>query len=156
MELPENSYYNVTLRGETAMFCGNCGHVVPSTNNFCSRCGQPVNRDFTTEEVQGIFVIEANVKNIDYTNHGEITSIFNRARRKRIVIDLTKVEFIDSTGIGTLVTLYYKTNRTKQHIIVVGVQKEPLKAMKALGVDNLIEIVETRDKAFAEWGITSV
>jgi len=138
------------------MFCGNCGHVVPSTNNFCSRCGHPINHDFVTEEREGVFVIEAATKNIDYTNHGELTSIFNRIKRKRIIIDLSKVEFIDSTGIGTLVTLYYKTTRTKQQIIVVGVQTGPMNAMKALGVDNLIVFADTQEQAFAEWGIISV
>jgi len=138
------------------MFCGNCGHVVPSTNNFCSRCGNPMNHDFATEEREGVFIIEAKTPNIDYTNHGELTSIFNRVKRKRIIIDLSSVDFIDSTGIGTLVTMYYKTTRTKQHIIVVGVQSAPLNSMKALGVDNLIEIVESRAKAFVEWGISAV
>jgi anti-anti-sigma factor len=115
-----------------------------------------MNHDFVTDEREGVFVIEAKTKNIDYTNHGELTSIFTRIKRKRVIIDISKVEFIDSTGIGTLVTMYYKTTRTKQQIIVTGVQNAPLNAMKALGVDNLIVFADTQEKAFAEWGITSV
>ena len=136
------------------MYCGYCGHLVPSTNNFCSRCGNPMNEHFVTDEVQGVFVIESKTKNIDYTNHGELTSIFARIKRKRIIIDLSAVDFIDSTGIGTLVTLYYKTNRTKQEIIITGVKPQLMTPIKALGVDNLLVIHDTREKAFAEWGIT--
>ena len=70
--------------------------------------------------------------------------------RKRVIIDLSDVKFIDSTGIGTIATLYYKTNRTKQEIVLVGLDEQVMKPIKALGVDNLFVICESRDKAFAD------
>ena len=135
------------------MFCGHCGHLVPDTNNFCSRCGQPITNNFITSEVEKVFIIEAKTDTIDYTNHGELTAIFNRINRKRILIDLSTVQFIDSTGIGTIVTLYYKTNRTKQEIFITGVTDQVMTSIKALGVDNLFLLYESKGKAFAEWGI---
>jgi anti-sigma B factor antagonist len=137
------------------MYCAQCGHVVPDGNNFCSRCGNPMSKNFSTTEEENVFIITARTENVDYTNHGELSSIFKRVMRKRVLIDLSDVKFIDSTGIGTIATLYYKTNRTKQEIVLVGIGAQVMRPIKALGVDNLFIIHETRDKAFAEWGIST-
>ena len=136
------------------MFCGNCGHHVPDTNNFCSKCGAPVSRNFLISEEREVFVITALNENIDFTNHGELTSIFGRIMKKKIIIDLSRVKFIDSTGIGTLATLYYKTTRTKQEIKITGVCENVLRAIEALGVDNLLVIQDSKEAAFGDWGIT--
>lgn len=138
------------------MFCGNCGHFVPISNNFCSRCGTPMSKNFSTSEDQDLVVITAQCETIDYTNHSELTSIFSRITRKRILLDLTKVTFIDSTGIGTIVTLYYKTNRTKQQIYICGVNPQIMSTIKALSVDNLLQIYETSEKACEAWGLKTV
>lgn len=135
------------------MFCGQCGHLVPDSNNFCSRCGNPMNKNFSTKDENNVFTITARVDTVDYTNHGELTSIFNRVNRKKVLIDFNEVKFIDSVGIGTLVTLYYKTTRTKQEIILVGIADALMKPIKALGVDNLLVIRSSWEDAYAEWGI---
>ena len=135
------------------MFCGNCGHHIPDTNNFCTKCGSPVSKNFNVAEEKGIFVVTARVENIDYTNHGELSSIFARVLKKRIMIDLAKVTFIDSTGIGTLVTMYYKTVRTKQEIKIVNVHENVMKAIKSLSVDNVLDIRGSKEEAFGDWGL---
>lgn len=138
------------------MFCGNCGHHIPDTNNFCTKCGAPLSRNFATMEEKDVFIIKAKTDTVDYTNHGEITSIFGKIMKKKILVDLSAVKFIDSVGIGTLVTLYYKSNRTKQDIKIIGVKEQIMKPIRALGVDNVLVIKESKDEAFGEWGITSM
>ena len=136
------------------MFCGHCGHHIPDTNNFCCRCGTPILQCLTVTEEKEVAVISWKKDCINSGNHGEITGIFPKILKKRIIIDLTKVTFIDSVGIGTLVTLYYKINRTKQEIRIVGVNHNIMRAIKALGVDNVLEIRDSKEHALAEWGIT--
>lgn len=135
------------------MFCGNCGHHIPDTNNFCSKCGSPVSRNLVMEDKDDLAILRWKAEAVDYTNHGELTSVFPKIMKKRILIDLSKVNFIDSVGIGTLVTLYYKTTRTKQEIKIVGIPPTVRKAIKALGVDNILEIRDTKEQALADWGI---
>jgi len=138
------------------MFCGHCGHHIPDTNKFCSRCGAPLSMHFATSEDKDVFIITAKMDTLDYTNHGEMISIFGRVMKKKILVDLSEVRFIDSVGIGTLVTMYYKTNRTKQEIKVVGVNPNIMNSIKALGVDNVFVIHEDKEHAFADWGVTTI
>jgi anti-anti-sigma factor len=82
-----------------------------------------------------------------------MTALFTKVKEQRVLIDLCKVEFMDSVGIGSLVTLIYKTNRTKQEIKFIITADKILKAIKGLGVDNVLEIYEDEQAARASWGL---
>jgi anti-anti-sigma factor len=135
------------------MFCGNCGNFVPDHNHFCAKCGVPLSQNFSMARKDDYAKIDSKGKNIDYTNHGELSLLFERTRDKLILIDLGGVDFIDSVGIGGLVTLVYKTNRTKQEIKFIIKSQHIMTAIKALGVDNVLEIYESEEEARASWGL---
>lgn len=135
------------------MFCGNCGSFVPDHNDFCTKCGLPLSRNFSGKRKDDYYAMYSKAKNIDYTNHSELSFLFERAvREKCVLIDLGNVDFIDSVGIGGLVTLVYKTNRTKQEIKFIIKSENIMKAIRALGVDNVLEIYESEEEARASWG----
>ncbi len=82
------------------MFCGKCGSHVPPQNNFCAKCGMPVSANFAGKEGEDYYIIVSKGKSLDYTNHSELAAMFEKVREKRVLIDLGRVEFIDSVGIG--------------------------------------------------------
>ncbi len=138
------------------MFCGKCGVFVPPQNHFCTKCGTPITQAFQSTPADDYHVIKIKDKNLDYTNHGELVTIFERTKDKMILIDLSVVDFIDSVGVGGLVTLVYKTNRTKQEIKFIITSEKIMKAISALGVDNVLDIYENEQDARASWGLTPV
>ena len=137
------------------MFCGHCGTPIQEQNNFCTKCGTPASSTFAGRMEDDYYKIVCKHKNLDYMNHSELTSLFTKVKEKYILIDLGKVQFMDSVGIGGLVTLIYKTNRTKQDVKFIIKSGSILKAVKALGVDNVLEIYENEEAARASWGFTN-
>ncbi len=138
------------------MFCGNCGAPVAFQNNFCVKCGTPVSQNFSGAQKEDYYRIVSKGKSLDYTNYSELTAIFQRLKAQRILVDLGNVTFIDSVGIGGLVTLIYKTNRTKQEIKFIITGEAIMKSIKALGVDNVLEIYEDEKAARASWGLPNI
>jgi anti-anti-sigma factor len=135
------------------MFCDGCGQHLRDGNQFCPHCGTPVSHNLEIIEEHDVAVLRWKADAIAYTTHGEFGRAFPKIHKRYILIDLTGVEFIDSVGIGTLVTMYYKTVHSKQEIKVTGVHPNVLRSIKALKVDNVLDIYPTKEKAFASWGI---
>ena len=135
------------------MFCGQCGSPIAFQNNFCTKCGAPASDNFAGRLEEDYYLIRSKGKSLDYTNHSELTAMFTKVKEQRVLIDLSKVEFMDSVGIGSLVTLIYKTNRTKQEIKFIIIADKIMKAIKGLGVDNVLEIYEDEQAARASWGL---
>ena len=138
------------------MFCGKCGANVPPQNNFCAKCGMSVSQNFAGKDADDYYIILSKGKNVDYTNQSELAAMFETVRAPRVLIDLSRVEFVDSVGIGGLVTLIYKTNRTKQDVKFIITAAPILKAIKALGVDNVLNIYEDEAAARTSWGIPNI
>jgi len=138
------------------MYCGKCGSYISENNNFCSKCGTPASSSFKGINTDDYYIIKTESKNVDYTNHSEMHALFANTKDKLILIDLSKCKFIDSVGIGGLVTLVYKTNRTKQEIKFIINSNSILKSIKALGVDNVLDIYETEKEARSSWGLTVI
>jgi anti-anti-sigma regulatory factor len=138
------------------MLCRKCGAHVPPQNNFCTKCGTSVSQNFTGKNADDYFVILAKCKSMDYTNHGELAAMFDKLKDQRVLIDLGRVEFIDSVGVGGIVTLVYKTNHTKQDVKFIIKAAPVLKAIKALSVDNVLNIYEDEAAARTSWGFPNI
>ncbi|MFA6449646.1 MAG: STAS domain-containing protein [bacterium] len=138
------------------MFCGQCGSPIQFQNNFCTKCGAPASESFAGKLEDEYYRIRCKGKSLDYMNHSELSAMFTKVKEDRILIDLCKVEFIDSVGIGSLVTLIYKTNRTKQEVKFIITSESIMKSIKALGVDNVLEIYEEEQAARTSWGLPSI
>ena len=136
------------------MFCGQCGEFIPETNHFCTKCGAPVAPKFKGEDKVDFFLVTATVDEVNYTNHQELVSLVRRLKSDRVVIDLTRIKFVDSVGIGSLVTTAYSGARRGQNIKLLIKSKQVMKSIKTLGVDNILECNETLAEAVAGWGIT--
>jgi anti-sigma B factor antagonist len=74
---------------------------------------------------------------------------------KRIVLDLTGVNYIDSSGIGELVSAYTTTRNSGGELVLAGLTKKVsdlLKITKLYTVFQVFETAETAEAAIASLG----
>ena len=76
--------------------------------------------------------------------------------RNKIIVDVSDVKWMDSTGIGTLVSQVYRYTRTKQELKIVGMNDRIFQAVKQLQVDNVLDLCETINDARVAWGLPPV
>src|SRR5262245_66090269 len=57
-------------------------------------------------------------------------------RRKRVVVDLSALRLIDSSGVGAIVSLYKRVRATGGAVSVVGLRDQPLAIFKLLRLDR--------------------
>lgn len=62
---------------------------------------------------------------------------------KSIVLDLSKTEFIDSSGIGAIVFLYKRIEKKNHKLMLLNVTGQPYKLMALLRVDKTIPFVDS-------------
>lgn len=71
------------------------------------------------------------------------------AGRSRLVLDLGKVSFIDSTGLGTLVGLLKRVGM-RGELVVCGVQPAVEQMFRLTRMDRVFRIFQTADEAVAQ------
>lgn len=135
------------------MFCGQCGEFIPETNKFCTKCGAPITAQFSSEDTGDFVIINTTASDVDHRNHRELVDLIRRLKAGRILVDFTKVTFIDSVGIGSLVTLAYSGARKGQNMKILIKSRDVIKSIRSLGVDNILELYETKEEAVAGWGL---
>ncbi len=59
-----------------------------------------------------------------------------------VVIDLSKINFIDSSGIGAIVFLFKRLRSLQRNLSLVGVHGQPLELLKHLRIDQSIQVSE--------------
>lgn len=65
----------------------------------------------------------------------------------RVIVDLSKADFLDSTGIGVLVKAKKKAVETKGAVILVIATPVILKPFQITGLDEVFTICSTREEA---------
>jgi anti-sigma B factor antagonist len=68
----------------------------------------------------------------------------------RVVVDLTDVEFLDSTGLGVLVKALKRTREKEGSLDLVVASDRILKVFRITGLDTVIPIHATVDSAIAD------
>lgn len=58
----------------------------------------------------------------------------------QIALDLTKVDFMDSSSLGALVTCLKRARERDGRLVLVGVSGSPMKVLKLTGLDRVFEI----------------
>ncbi len=59
-----------------------------------------------------------------------------------VVIDMSRIEFIDSSGIGAIVFLFKRLRALQRCLSLVGVHGQPLELLKHLRIDQSIQVHE--------------
>ena len=68
---------------------------------------------------------------------------------KRIVVDLEGVDFLDSTGLGVLVSVLKRLRTNGGDLLLVCTRSQVLKVLEITGLTNVFPIFETVEAAVA-------
>jgi len=66
-----------------------------------------------------------------------------------IVVDLTGVDFIDSTGLGVLIGALKRVRTHDGQLVLVCTERRILKVFEITGLDQVFQLVDTVDAAVA-------
>ena len=64
-----------------------------------------------------------------------------------IVLDLEDIDFIDSSGIGAIISIYKKIEKKNRKIAIINVSPILRRILELSGLLNIIEIYNSRNKA---------
>ena len=95
--------------------------------------------------------------------HGEVTAFAEDAlmeayteasngKTKAVIIDFSDLEYMNSSGIGLLVTLLIRANRQKQQLMVVGLNDHYRQIFQLTRLDEAIGIYDSEANALAAVG----
>ncbi|TGL44699.1 STAS domain-containing protein [Leptospira perdikensis] len=87
---------------------------------------------------------------VDLYNAKELKDILDDKMHKQqyeIVVNLEKVPFMDSSGIGTLVTAMYKLKKYHGNLKVCSVHGSVAKVFKLTGMESHLEVFDTEENA---------
>lgn len=104
-------------------------------------------------EIDSIPVIDVDGE-VDLYNAREIKEAIDdkvRLQQYEIVINLEKVPFMDSSGIGTLVTGMYKLKKYHGNLKVSGIGGSVAKVFKLTGMESHLEVHPTVEDAVASF-----
>jgi anti-sigma B factor antagonist len=102
--------------------------------------------DVTIKEINDITVIEAE-GNIDSRTAGEFEKKAVEATKDKdkIIIDLSKVDFLSSAGLRALLILYRQVKARNGKIVLVGVSEEIQDVMENTGFINFFILADHMD-----------
>lgn len=73
------------------------------------------------------------------TIRAEIEKVVSR-KMKTVTFDLSKLDHIDSSGVGVLVAVFKRITGYGGEVKIVGAKGQPLSFLKLLGLSKIIEI----------------
>jgi anti-sigma B factor antagonist len=97
----------------------------------CTRTDQG---DETTLRIEGL---------LDAVSTSDIRPIIDAVvedRRRRVVVELSGLRLIDSSGVGAIVSLYKRVRAQGGEVRVVGIRDQPLAIFKLLRLDRVFSI----------------
>lgn len=75
----------------------------------------------------------------------QVDGLIVKNHPKTLVMDLSQIDFIDSSGLGFVLGRYRKMNDLKGEVLVVNPARRVEEMLKLAGADKLIKIVRTTD-----------
>ena len=80
--------------------------------------------------------------------HAALVEIVNE-RPRRLILDLSEVPYMDSSGVGTLVEIFRRVSAYKGKMILFGLNPRVRSVFEITKLDKFFTIVENRDQAIA-------
>jgi anti-sigma B factor antagonist len=96
--------------------------------------------EFTTSRADGVATlrIEGELDAVTVSDLRPALDSLVAERHARIVVDLSGLQLIDSSGVGALVFLYKKAKEYGGVVTVTGVRDQPLSIFKLLRLDRVL------------------
>ena len=102
--------------------------------------------DVKSFEKDGVFVFQVNGE-INISTSPELKKQFEKQTLKKIVVDLEKVNYIDSSGLATLVEILKRTKSQGGSLGLSGLSDKVKSLFEITKLDKLFTIVRTQDEA---------
>ncbi len=93
---------------------------------------------------------------VDLYNAKELKDCLDKLIKEekyQVIVDLGKVPFIDSSGIGTLVTGMYRLKKYHGGLKVINIAGSVAKVFKLTGMDQHLEVCKNEEEAIKAFGI---
>jgi anti-anti-sigma factor len=96
--------------------------------------------DFSTDRADGVATlrIEGELDAVSIPDVRPTIDALIAERHSRIVVDLSRLRLIDSSGVGALVFLYKKAKEYGGVVTVQGLRDQPLSIFKLLRLDRVL------------------
>jgi anti-sigma B factor antagonist len=105
--------------------------------------------EITEARIRDIYLLELSGR-VDASCSGQlkdtVTAMID-AQKKKILIDLSAVNFIDSSGLGMLVACLRSATKTGGALKITSLQESPKKLFEVTRLDRVFEIFDDRDSA---------
>ncbi|MCI5604495.1 MAG: anti-sigma factor antagonist [Clostridia bacterium] len=93
-------------------------------------------------------------EDLDHHTAGKIRDVINRELPKtgaiNLIFDFSRVNFMDSSGIGMIIGRYKTAKTLGGRIVIAGASEGVKRIIKMSGVDELVLMTDTVDKALEE------
>ncbi|MFO0836766.1 MAG: STAS domain-containing protein [Phycisphaerales bacterium] len=109
--------------------------------------GQPLQVNF---EDRGTMVVVTPMGEISYSEATSFRAVLKRAAdlsRPRIIIDLSRVDYMNSPGVATLVEALQNARRNRARLILVGITPRVLAIFQIARLHTVFEIRDTLEAA---------
>jgi anti-sigma B factor antagonist len=73
---------------------------------------------------------------------------------KHVIINLSKVEYLDSTGLGVLIGGLKRLRESDGNLVLVGPGMRILRIFEITGLDKIFDIFSTEEEAAAKEGVS--
>lgn len=109
----------------------------------------------TTTEINGISVVRVSEAKLTYpllTDFVTAVTALVESGKKKILIDLEHVSYVDSATIGCLMDLYRQSSAGGGALKLAGVQKRVETMLTMTGAHNFLEVYADQASAVASFG----
>jgi len=102
------------------------------------------------KEVNGYTVITVETERLDVVNMKEMKEAMMEivdAGNHKMVIDLSPVKFIDSSGLSVIISLFKRLNTSNGELILCGLGEQPKELLQITQLIRLFKVVDACEEA---------
>ncbi len=97
-------------------------------------------------EKEGVLVFQVDGE-INISSSPELKKQFEKQTSKKVVVDLLKVAYIDSSGLATLVEILKRTKSQSGSLVLSGLSDKVKSLFEITKLDKLFQVSATQDEA---------
>ena len=99
-----------------------------------------------TFEKEGVLVFQVDGE-INISTSPELKKQFEKQTSKKVVVDLLKVGYIDSSGLATLVEILKRTKSQSGSLVLAGLSDKVKSLFEITKLDKLFQVSASQDEA---------
>ncbi len=112
--------------------------------------------EIPVENQQNVIVAEIPVKELDAGNSGDLKVAMAKILESssKLVIDFQRMQFIDSSGLGAILSFLRQVSAKGGDLKLCGMTKQVRAAFELVRMHRIFDIFEDREEAVRAFGVT--